>query len=349
MNLIAQKNFLLPDLRFVSTYGITGLGSRLDGPGANNAFRSLSSNQFNNWSLGLQMTMPIGFREAHANVRQARLQLARSYAVLQTQEEKAKRYLAQQYRLLFETYEQIKIQRAQREAAAQQLRARYLEFLAGRGTLDILLEAQRVWADALKAEYDNIVAYNNALAGFEFAKGTIQEYNNITIAEGGLPECGRERAVEHEKRRCIQLLKRERANPIQYAPCANDPTCKARIPELPEDKVPSLPALTDLEELLKRDTETVHAAKAEKTQVIGKEIVQPNATSVVEPTQFETRTPTDNVNPDDQTMKTEPEKNHVAGRRDRRPPAKSEFVLPPIPKGAKMSLPPWEQPDPNQR
>src|SRR5205085_2091088 len=68
LDLINQKNLLLPDLRFTSTYGYNGLGSTLGGGpnNPNNAFASLASGQFINWSTGLQMNMPIGFRDANA-------------------------------------------------------------------------------------------------------------------------------------------------------------------------------------------------------------------------------------------------------------------------------------------
>ncbi len=211
LDLITQKNQLMPDLRFTSTYGWNGLGSRLDGGpnNPNNAFASLSSGNFVNWTAGVQMNMPIGFRDANAAVRSARLALAQAYAVLQDQENKATRYLAFQYRKLFTDYELIRANRAQRLAAAEQLEARFREFLAGRGTLDILLEAQRVWADALKAEYDNIVAYNSTLASFEFAKGTIMPYDNVMISEGPLPQAVAQRAVENERSRSRALELRQ--------------------------------------------------------------------------------------------------------------------------------------------
>src|SRR5262249_30863047 len=154
--------------------------------------------------------VPLGFRNAHAAVRAARLNLAKSYVALQDQELKVQRFLAQQWRHLFEFHEQIRIQRAEREAAAQQLEARFREVLAGRGTLDILLEAQRNWADALRTEYQFIAQYNTALAGFEFAKGTILQHDSVIIGEGPLPNCAQIRAVEHEKERSKAIVIRER-------------------------------------------------------------------------------------------------------------------------------------------
>ena len=108
LDLIAQKNALKPDLRFFATYDINGLGTRLDGgatrfagtartptatgpltePG--NALTSLTDNKFNSWELGLRMDVPIGFRDAHAAVRAAQLNLKRSYYQLKDTEQKAR-------------------------------------------------------------------------------------------------------------------------------------------------------------------------------------------------------------------------------------------------------------------
>src|SRR5262249_44182633 len=133
--------------------------------------------------------------------------------------------------------------RAQREAAAQQLEARFKEFLAGRGTLDILLEAQRFWADALRDEYTAISQYNNALAGFEFAKGTILQHDSVVISEGPLPQCAQVRAADHEKERAKGLVIRERAKPV----CLNDDGC-AKLPALPPSSPASIPSVLAGEE-----------------------------------------------------------------------------------------------------
>jgi outer membrane protein TolC len=241
LDLINQKNQLLPDLRFTSTYGITGIGDRLDGPSPDNALATLASDHFTNWSAGLQLTVPIGFRDAHAGIRIARLNLARSYIILRDQEYRASRFLTQVYRLIFERYAVIEARRAERESYADQLRARFEEFLAGRGTLDILLEAQRFWATALALEYAAIVDYNNALASFEFAKGTILRHDNIYISEGALPQCAQVRAVAHEQERTKALVLLERAIPVDYTGC--DGKCGSGMPQLPNDGAVSLPAL----------------------------------------------------------------------------------------------------------
>jgi outer membrane protein TolC len=245
LNLINQKNLLMPDLRFTSTYDITAVGSHLGGGDSDplNALSNLADNRFNNWALGLRLTVPLAYRDANAAVRVARLNLARSYAVLEAQELKAQRFLALTYRRIFESYEIARALRAQREAAAVQLDARFKLFIAGKETLDILLESQRVWADALRDEYQAIATYNGNLAGFEFAKGTILDYDHVVISEGPLPKCALVRAVDHEQERKKALVCRELALPVKQpvVPCEGGHLLG--VPQLPTASAGTLPAL----------------------------------------------------------------------------------------------------------
>src|SRR6185436_1629309 len=76
LNLMLQKNLRRPDLRSFAQYDVAGLGTRLDGSelvGPNNltpgnAFNSLYNNQFNSWTIGLRLDMPLGFRDANGAV-----------------------------------------------------------------------------------------------------------------------------------------------------------------------------------------------------------------------------------------------------------------------------------------
>src|SRR5205085_11126072 len=91
-NLVVQKNFMMPDLRLQATHTTVGLGSRLDGSGTfldangqpvtSNALRSLVGSHFNDWTVGLTLNVPLGFRHEHAQLRDARLQIAQAYALL---------------------------------------------------------------------------------------------------------------------------------------------------------------------------------------------------------------------------------------------------------------------------
>ena len=258
LDLISQKNLLLPDLRFTATYDINGLGSRLDG-GANdtsNALHDLATNATNDWALGLRFDYVLGYRDANAAVRSAKLNLARSYAVLKDQERRTEQFLAKQYADLTLYYETILAQRSQREATALALQARFKEFLAGKGTLDFLLEAQRIWADALRDEFGAIVRYNSALALFEFAKGTIMQHDNVVIAEGPLPKFAQVRAVDHYNERSKALVLRER-DLVKPAVCEAEGKTYIGVPELPAATAPSVPAALEGQKNLEKLPENV--------------------------------------------------------------------------------------------
>lgn len=241
LQLIRQKNYLLPDLRVFASYNINAFGTQLDGPDPDlNAFRNLAANQFNDWTIGIRMNVPIGYRAEYAALRQFKILLAQSYWTLRNQEYKTELALTFSYRRMIQLYEQIRVFRAQREAFGEQLRARYQEYVAGRGALDILLEAQRFWADALSSEYRAIADYNVELANFEFNKGTIMQHDNVTIADGPLPECAQMRAAEHLKQWQNALILRERAVP--HPPC-NPEQGDPGLPALPSRGAPSLPEL----------------------------------------------------------------------------------------------------------
>ncbi len=220
MNLLLAKNQLLPDVRFQASYDFNSIGTRLDGAsGSNanggdiNAFRGLSDANFSSWTMGIRANIPLGWRFAHAQVRQAQIGLARSLETLKDQEMKAESFLYNYYHRLGTAYAQIQANRATREALAEVVRAAQAQLAAGKVRPSEVAPRVREWADALANEYQAIVTYNNALVGMEFAKGTILQHDNVVIAEGPLPGCASARAVEHEKQRSAAIVLRERAVP----------------------------------------------------------------------------------------------------------------------------------------
>lgn len=230
LSLIEIRNRLLPDLRFAASYDSNSIGSRLDGADADNAFRNLATNRHNNWTLGLRLDVPIGFRDAHAGLRQARLRLAQQYWSLRTMEDKAQRFLALQYRNVAEFQQQIVILRSAVEAYNNQLNVRLELVRSGKDlATDVTLEAIRFGSTALQQYFTFVAQYNSSLAAMEYAKGTLLKRNNIVICEGALPGCAQVRAVEHEHERSKALVLRERAlGPGAKPGCADG--CVAPLP-----------------------------------------------------------------------------------------------------------------------
>jgi outer membrane protein TolC len=249
LNLIAAKNLLLPDVRFTATYDFNSIGSRLDGPDPTNAWRNLAKGDFHDWTVGIRANIPIGYRAQEANVRIAKLRLARTFQILIQQEARAETSLKIQYSRVQYAYDQIRAFRDQRIAYGDQLRSLVELVLGGKKTPDILLEAQRFYADALVGEYNAIRDYNVAIAAFEFAKGTIMQHDSVSISEGCLPTCAFKRAVAHQEERTKACVLRERANPVECASLAPQAGLSP-VAKVPTDEAPALPALIKANEQL---------------------------------------------------------------------------------------------------
>ena len=95
--MVAAKNYLLPQLNAVAKYDFLGLGNQLVAAGsqldtsvaANReayALNNMLLGDYQQWTLGLEFKMPLGFRKEMTNVRNAELRLARERALLQEQE-----------------------------------------------------------------------------------------------------------------------------------------------------------------------------------------------------------------------------------------------------------------------
>jgi outer membrane protein TolC len=242
LDLIRQKNTLLPDLRLVASDTVHSVGSQLDGGSVPaNAFHNLVSDPFNNFTVGLQMNVPLGFRSANVSVRNAQLNLERSYMTLLTEEDRAERYLGLVYRQVFQFQRQIQINQAELQAATTQLERKFDLIRQGRAPAygaDLIL-AEQSWSTAASNLYAAIVQYNNALTTFDFARGAIMERDNVTIGDGPLPQCAQVRAVEHERQRTHALVLAERAT------CANPRSQETDIPRMPADGMAPVPTLLE--------------------------------------------------------------------------------------------------------
>jgi hypothetical protein len=123
----------------------------------------------------------------------------------------------EEYSRLSEQLETMKAQSAQFDAARQWydiLRSRE-DLQTKAGALEQLLSAQRTVADARAAEFRAIADYNIAMAGFQFAKGSIMNYDNVLIGEGGLPAAAQVRATDHFRERTKAIVTRERDTHVE--------------------------------------------------------------------------------------------------------------------------------------
>jgi len=192
MELIGSRNFLLPRLDAVGRYRWLGLGDDLIDSGGNNqpfdnAIETLTGGDFQEWQLGLQASVPLGFRRELAGVRNAQLQLARDRAILQDQELELSHQLSDAIRQLDLSYTLTQTNFNRRAAAQRQVEAVKAAHEVGQVTLDLLLDAQRRLADAESQMFRAAVDYNLAIMRVHFLKNSLLEYDGVNLAEGPWP------------------------------------------------------------------------------------------------------------------------------------------------------------------
>lgn len=196
MELIAARNFLLPRLDAVGRYRWLGLGDELisgarggsafNEPGSN-AFGVLTSGEFQEWQLGLQLSVPIGFRRELSGVRHHELLLARDRAILQDLELEVSHQLGDAIRDVDLNYGLLQTNFNRRVAAETEVVAVQASYDNSRVTLDLLLDAQRRRAEAESAYYRSLVDYNKSIMNVHYRKGSILDYDGVYLAEGQWP------------------------------------------------------------------------------------------------------------------------------------------------------------------
>jgi outer membrane protein TolC len=196
LELIASKNFLLPTLDADALYRWRGLGndllssSRTPGdfltPGSN-AYQTLTSGDFQEWQVGLQFGMPIGFRRENAGVRNAQLSLTKEHAKLQEAELELSHTLATALRTMEADQVLSKTNFNRRIAAQANVEAVAAAYETGTIQIDVLLQAQRLLAQAESDYYRSLVNYNKDIMLVHYRKGSLLEYNGVYLAEGPWP------------------------------------------------------------------------------------------------------------------------------------------------------------------
>ncbi|MCH5376750.1 MAG: TolC family protein, partial [Planctomycetes bacterium] len=127
LELIASRNFLMPRLDAVGKYRWRGFGDDLidynsDGGRLDNAYANLVSGDFQEWQLGMEFSMPLGFRHGHAAMRNAELMLARERAILERQERQVLHDLSNAVSEMVRAYNVAQINFDRRIAAIKRLK-----------------------------------------------------------------------------------------------------------------------------------------------------------------------------------------------------------------------------------
>lgn len=199
LELIAAKNFLLPQLDVFGRYRVRGFGNSLIDPRGgqprfDNAYQDMTSGDFAEWQAGLEYSAPIGFRQAHAAVRNAELRLTRERAVLRSQQEEIIYALSLAIAELDRAHLLKQTNYNRYLAANQQVIAVEAAYEDDRVEFIAVLDARRRLADAESQHYRSQAEYAIALKNVHFEKGTLLDYDRIASVEGPWPGRGNFRA-----------------------------------------------------------------------------------------------------------------------------------------------------------
>lgn len=192
LQLQAARSLTRPRLDFLGGYQINGFGDQLLAYGSQTAsgtpyrsfYQSITSGQQPGWNLGFQFNMPIGLRQAHAQVRNYELRLAKAQKVLETQELEVGHELASAFQDLARGYQTMQTNYQRYLASEDDVTGREPRYELGEVLVDEMVRAYERRAQAEFAFFQSVVDYNKSLANLQLRKGTLLEYNSIHLLEG---------------------------------------------------------------------------------------------------------------------------------------------------------------------
>jgi outer membrane protein TolC len=134
--------------------------------------------------MGVEMSMPIGFRQARSQVKNYELLIARANAVLDAQERSIAHEIAISIQDVSVAWAAAQSNLNRLRAAERRVELLKVEVDSGTAIVDVVVRAQSSMADAERAYYEQLVAYNKAITYLNLATGTLLEVNNVHLAEG---------------------------------------------------------------------------------------------------------------------------------------------------------------------
>ena len=198
INFTVAKNQLLPQLDLnlsKASPGISGAQFIYDPnnpflpptPGdqgsASRAIRDSFKFLYNNWTVGLTLTIPFGDMVGRANYAYAKLDLERSQKRLKNLEQQVTLEVSDAILTLETAAKSVDAYRIARELAERQLEAEMKKLNVGMSTNYFVLTYQDALASARSLEMRALVDYNVAVANIAKVTGTTLENRNITLSD----------------------------------------------------------------------------------------------------------------------------------------------------------------------
>ena len=188
MELLAAKNFLNPRLDAFGRYRWRGFGDDLIGNGTQtgtapaSAIGNLATGQQQEWTLGVEFTVPIGYRKGHAAVQHAELAVARERAIQREQQRDIESNLSGALADAVRAYQSVENNLNQYLAAKD-----YVQTLESRRDAqqadgaDRILDGHRRLVLAEMQFFRARAEYAVALKNVHFEKGSLLRYKDLIM------------------------------------------------------------------------------------------------------------------------------------------------------------------------
>jgi len=199
LNLTVAKNQMLPELNLQASYWSPGIsGDRLlykdNNPftgqvvgkvkgGASDSLKDAFNLLYNNWSIGLTLSLPLSNLLTRAEYAKARIELDQSLVKLKNLEQQIFLEVRNAVRDIETDSKRFHAYRLARELAEKRLEAEEKKLAVGLTTNYFVLEYQEALANARTMELRALIDYNLSWARLEKAIGTSLKNRNIRVSE----------------------------------------------------------------------------------------------------------------------------------------------------------------------
>ena len=198
--MISARNLLLPELNLGLRHRVVGVGDDLinaNRRGANFEDTPIGSLAFDNLFEGnftestVTMTFQpnaFGSRRAQARIQAATLKIRNEEALLEQMENVVEHELSNAYADLNNQYKLAQLAYSQWMAAESEVNMTEALKESEERVHDRMLDAHDRRATARIEYFQRLCDYNKAIAGVHYMKGSLLEYNSVSLAEGPWPQ-----------------------------------------------------------------------------------------------------------------------------------------------------------------
>lgn len=171
------RNKTLPAVDLSARYGHTGLGEDYD-----NALDDMGSAEFRQWEVGVNLSYPLGNREARNEYLRSRLRLKGEHARLAQLREEVRQEIRVAIRLLEVSRKKIEVAGRGRDLAEEKLRTLLKRKEVGLATTRDVLEGEEDLALARTDLTASLADYNRAVTEYLRVTGELLEHEGIHFA-----------------------------------------------------------------------------------------------------------------------------------------------------------------------